>query len=116
MPGTDPDDRRATEHEFSQIRILANTDARQAVWHQGSHLVGIVFWEPGVIELPGGGRVAVNRPCVLLGQDRRSDGMRLSIANPTDEAATIHVEYANRCLCFNLPAGPRGGQSVTRAL
>ena len=78
--------------------------------------MGIVFWEPGVIELPGGGRVAVNRPCVLLGQDRRSDGMRLSIANPTDEAATIHVEYANRCLCFNLPAGPRGGQSVTRAL
>ena len=101
---------------FSQVKILANTPAHQAVWHQGLRLIGIVFWEPGVLALPGGGRVAVNRPCVLLGQERRSEGTRLSIANPAHDAATIHVEYANRCLCFNLPAGSRGGPGVTRVL
>lgn len=116
LPAADPDSRRAGEHELSQIKILANTPALQAVWHEELHLVGIVFWEPGILALPGAGRVAVNRPCILLGQDRRPQGMRLSVANPAHEAATIHVEYANRCLCFNLPAGPRGGQSVTRVL
>ena len=87
-----------------------------ATWLKALRLVGIVFWEPGVILVPNGGRVAVNRPCVALCQDRRPEGMRLSIANPTNEAATIHVEYANRCLCFELPGGPRGGQGVTRVL
>ncbi len=106
----------ADTHGFSQVKILANTPTQQAVWHQELRLIGIVFWEPGVLALPGGGRVAVNRPCVLLGQERRSEGMRLSIANPAHEAATIHVEYANRCLCFNLPAGSRGGPGVTRVL
>lgn len=116
LPAADPDGHRATDHEVSQIEILANTPAAQAVWHRELHLVGIVFWEPGVIDLPAGGRVAVNRSCVLLGQDRRPDGVRLSIANPSREDATVHVEFANRCLCFNLPAGPRGGQSVNRVL
>ena len=84
--------------------------------HDALRLVGIVFWTPGIITVPGGGRVAVNRPCVVLCQDRRPEGMRLSIANPTNEAATIHVEYANRCLCFELPGGPTGGKGVTRVL
>lgn len=116
LPVADPDGRRTAEHGIAQVKILANTPACQAVWHQELRLVGIVFWEPGVIALPTGGRVAVTRPCVLLGQDRSPGETRLSIANPVDGAATIHVEYANRCLCFNLPAGPRGGQSVTRVL
>ncbi len=109
QPTTDP-------YGLSQVKVLANTPAHQAVWHQALRLIGIVFWEPGVLALPDGGRVAVNRPCVLLGQDRRSEGVRLSIANPAHEAATVHVEYANRCLCFNLPAGSRGGPGVTRVL
>ena len=116
LPVSEPEGRRGIEPEAPRIKILANTTATQAVWHQELRLVGIAFWEPGVLVLPGGGRVAVNRPCILLGQDRRPDGMRLSIANPSHEAASVHVEFANRCLCFNLPAGPRAGQSVTRVL
>ena len=60
--------------------------------------------------------MAVNRPCAVLCQDRRPEGMRVSIANPTNEAATIHAEYGNRCLCFELPGGLKGGQSITRVL
>ena len=108
--------RATTDHEIARIKVLANTPSLQAVSHETLRLVGIVFWEPGIISVPGGGRVAVNRPCVVLCQDRRPEGMRLSIANPTNEAATVHVEYANRCLCFELPGGPRGGQGVTRVL
>ncbi len=116
LPAGGLDTQAAFEYEAAQIRILANGPTLQAVWHRALRLVGIVFWEPGIVPLPGGGRVAVNRPCVVLCQDRRPEGMRLSIANPAGDAATIHVEYANRCLCFNLPGGPQGGQGVTRVL
>ncbi len=116
VPMGNADAHGAAEYEIAQIKILANTPAIQAVCHQALRLVGIVFWEPGIITIPNGGRVAVNRPCVVLCQDRRPEGMRLSIANPTNEAATIHVEYANRCLCFDLPGGLKGGQGVTRVL
>ncbi len=115
LPGGE-DARASVDHELAQIKILSNTPSLQAVCHQALRAVGIVFWEPGIITVPVGGRVAVNRPCVVLCQDRRPDGMRLSIANPTNEAATIHVEYANRCLCFELPGGLKGGQGVTRVL
>ncbi len=116
VPGGSTESRAAVDYELAQIKILANTPALQAVSHRALRLVGIVFWEPGIITVPSGGRVAVNRPCVVLCQDRRPDGMRLSIANPTNTAATIHAEYANRCLCFELPGGPQGGHSVSRVL
>ena len=116
LPAAGTDNRAATDHEIAQIRIVANTPSLQAVYHQELRLVGIVFWEQGIVDLPGGGRVAVNRPCVVLCHDRRPEGMRLSIANPTNEPTTIHVEYANRCQCFELPGGLKGGQSVTRVL
>ena len=64
-------------------------------------MAGIVFREPGVVTIPDGGRVAVNRPCVVLCQDRRPDGHAPERRQPDQRrAATIHVEYANRCLCF----------------
>ncbi len=116
LPAGNADSRAAVDHEIGQIKILSSTTALQAVCHQSLRLAGIVFWEPGIITIPDGGRVAANRPCVVLCQDRRPDGMRLSVANPTNEAATIHVEYANRCLCFELPGGLQGGKGMTRVL
>ncbi len=116
LPAGSADARAAVDHEIGQIKILSNTPTLQAVCHQSLRLAGIVFWEPGVITIPDGGRVAVNRPCVVLCQDRRPEGMRLSVASLTNEAATIHVEYANRCLCFELPGGLTGGKGMTRVL
>ena len=103
--GDDADAKSKVEEEVAQIEILANSTAVQAVRHRGLKLVSVAFWQAGMVALPGGGRVAANQPCVLICRDSPSSGKRLSIANLCGEATTVHIEYAGRCLCFELP-GP----------
>ena len=114
--GEDADAKAKVEEEVAQIEILANSTAIQAVRHRGLKLVGVAFWQAGMVALPGGGRIAANQPCVLLCRDSPSAGKRLSIANLRGEATTVHIEYAGRCLCFELPGGPDARRGVSRSL
>ncbi len=100
----------------SEIQILANSSAVQAVRHRNLGLLGVVFWEPGVVSLPDGGRVAANRACLLLIRDGATGHPTLSVSNPARQPATVHVEYGGRCLAFDLPGGDEAGRSVSRQL
>ena len=113
--GEDAAAKTRVDEEMGQLEILANTPTLQAVRHKGLRLVGATFWQAGTVTLPGAGRVAANQPCVLLCRDAAPAGKRLSIANLRREATTVHVEYAGRCLCFELPGGPDAGRSLSRS-
>ncbi len=114
--GEEPDDSQRVADEVSRVEILANTSSMQAVRHRGLGLLGVAFWVPGVVMLPGGGRVAANHPCLLLCRDDPGGGTRLSISNPSGQAAAVHVEYGGQCVRFELPGGPDAGRSVSRLL
>lgn len=113
--GGDATAKTKTDEEVAQIEILANTLAVQAVRHRSLKLLGVAFWQAGMVTLPGTGRVAANQPCVLLCRET-SSGKRLSIANIRNEATTVHIEYAGRCLCFELPGGEDARRGVSRSL
>ena len=117
MPaGDDPEAADRVAEEVSRIEILANNASLQAVRHRGLGLLAVAFWVPGVVLLPGGGRVAANHPCLLLCREEPAGGTRLSISNPSDRAAAVHVEYGGQCVCFELPGGPDAGRSISRLL
>lgn len=111
-----PSDDGAASHDAAVVEILANTATVQAVKHRGSGTLGITFWEVGVVTLPGGGRVAANRPCLLLCRDDPAGSVSLNVANLTTQPATVHVEYGGRCFAFDLPGGEESGRSVNRQL
>ena len=114
--GEDASAKAKTDEEVAQIEILANTPAVQAVRHRSLKLLGVVFWQAGMVALPGAGRVAANQPCVLLCRETASSGKRLTIANIRNEPTTVHIEYASRCLCFELPGGVDARRGVSRSL
>ena len=114
--GSDGSPDARIDEEISQVEILANTPGLQAVRHRGLRLIGITFWQAGLVVLPDGGRVAANQPCVLLCRETPSVGKRLSIANLRSEPTTVHVEYAGRSLGFELPGGPDAGRGINRSL
>ena len=114
--GDDPEAAARASEEGSRLVIASNTPSIQAVRHADLRLLGVAFWEPGVVLLPGGGRVAANHACLLLCRDLPGGGTRLSISNLADKAATVHVEYGGQCVCFELPGGPDAGRSMSRLL
>ena len=114
--GDDPETVGRVADEVGCIEVLVNSPTLQAVRHGGLGLLGVAFWEPGVVPLPGGGRVAANRACLLLCRDLAGGSTRLSISNPTGEAATVHVEYGGKCVCFELPDGLDAGRGMSRLL
>jgi chondroitin AC lyase len=113
--GDDPDAAARARLELGQIDIITNTSSIQAVRHRKRRLLEVAFWQPGMVPLEGGGRIAVNQPCLLICRET-PDGVRLSVSNPRNEPLAVHVEYANRCLRFDLPGGENAGRSVSRLL
>ena len=108
--------RDRSQGEVSQVDFLANNAAVQAVRYRPAGLIGVVFWEPGVVTLSPGRRIAANRPCLLLCRENSFGGTTLSISNLLTEPATVHVEYGGRCVSFDLPGDAEAGRSLSRDL
>ena len=112
----DPAKRSRTDFEPSRLAVLSNTVAMQAIRHNDAGILGVVFWEAGVLMLRGGGRVAANSPCLLLCRENPRGGVTLSISNLRREASAVHVEYGGRCLYFELAGGANSGRTQSRQL
>ncbi|NOY82203.1 MAG: polysaccharide lyase 8 family protein [Kiritimatiellaeota bacterium] len=115
----------------SPVTVLSNTAQRQAVRHNESGVLGIVFWTPGSQSLPDGSRIGVDRACLLLLRPDGKRGMRLAVANPENRPLDLTVTLKARfegegCVWsaadgvtrvrFALPDGPLAGSSVVRRL
>ena len=105
-----------TDLEPNRLSVLANTPSMQAVRHQEAGVLGVVFWEAGVLMLRGGGRVAANSPCLLLCRENASGGVTLSVSSLRRQANAVHVEYGGRCLYFELSGGADAGRTQSRHL
>ena len=112
----DPTARQRAAAEIGQIDVLANYPAVQGVRHQGAGVVSVAFWEPAVLALPRGGRIAANSPCMILCREESDGSINVTITNLLPRASVVHVEYQGRCFCFELPGGTEAGRSYRRRL
>ena len=111
-----PASRIDVDTEIGQIEVLANHATAQAVRHRRLGIVCTVFWQPSVLALPDGGRLAVTSPCLVLCREHPDRTRSVSVANLLPRAAVLHLEYHGRCVCFELPSNTETGRSYRRQL
>lgn len=73
------------------VRVLANTSALQAVWHETEQRGQAVFYSPGTVLFSPDLAVAVDRACILL-VTRHADGrLALTVADPTQKGGSVRI-------------------------
>jgi len=108
--------------------VLQNTTRLQAVWHGQAALAQAAFWEAGEVQIPGGMTLGVNRPCLLMLQNKGAQ-VQITVSNPENQPLEVDVEVNKRLkgegcdwlpengltrVRFQLPSGMNAGQSLTR--
>ena len=94
MPGVDRD-AFATAAEDRPVHVLSNSPNLQALSVPDRRLVQCVFYAAGVLEIPGGQSIRVDRPCMVM---LRSNGdlVHFSIADPTQALQQVQVRLEGR--------------------
>ena len=95
--------------------LLENKARLQSFWCEGEGRLSLVFWEAGKTSFPGGERLEVDRPCLLL-LERSDDGWRGSLSDPSQKEDVVGVRFDAGTLEVHqveLPKGPYAGQSVS---
>ena len=90
----------------------------------------MAFYEAGNVEIRRDLSAAVDAPCLVLLRELE-DKLMISVSNPANEKATIHVDLTGRLhgdavnepddearlqFVFELPDGMQAGSSVTQTL
>jgi len=94
-----------------EVKVLANTTAQQAVYHQGLRMAQIAFRQAGSLSTPLG-QVTVDHSCLLMLQKTRQ-GLSVTASNPENQSLTLTISVGNHNLKLELPGGNLAGSSVT---
>ncbi len=112
------------------VSILSNTPAIQAVHHETSDVTAAAFYEAGELELPSGGLIGANEPCVLMLRSTQ-EGVQLAVSDPTQKLSLLTVAIGGKLsgegctwnpqtgrteILIELPADGFAGRSVVREL
>lgn len=102
------------------VRILGNQPQLQALHHDALGLTAIAFYQPGRLDLPQGGSLGVDQPCLVLLREG-TEAWAVSVSNPENRPLQADVEITPaggvpQRLHFDLPGGPEAGRSLTHTL
>lgn len=96
------------------ITIIANNQNQMAVRHNGLGIAGVVFYQPGTVQIRPGLSVQCDSKMIVM-IDESSSPVKVWCSNPeqTDNTATITLSGdINDTLNFSLPTVPYAGQSM----
>ena len=101
----------AASARATDLSVLSNTTAIQAVYNKTLKLAEIAFRQPGTLVTPLGA-VEVDHSCLLL-VHMTPGGLKLSASNPENQPLTLHVKVKGKPAEMQLPSGTLAGSSVT---
>lgn len=101
------------------FEVVKNTPEQQAVWCDVDGVLGLVFYQPGQIQVAGW-QVSVDRPCILLLR-RAGEAWKLYGSDPTAGSGALNVTVkrdgqAPHTVTLILPDGLMAGASVSETL
>ncbi|WP_288910281.1 polysaccharide lyase beta-sandwich domain-containing protein [uncultured Bacteroides sp.] len=102
----------------SMLKILANSETVQAVFHQTLGITEALFYQPGELKLDNGDLIRTDTPCALLWNEGKQ---KLSVANPHCEStnpASIRITLVRNGrpveVSFDMPQQESAGRSVAK--
>jgi chondroitin AC lyase len=79
-----------------QVRIIANTDQLQGVWHEGLGIAQLVFYKPGRANLPNGSWVSISTPGMVLVRLEGGEFSEITLSDPSREEKVVTLELGGR--------------------
>lgn len=110
-----------TENELRQyvktshIQIKSNTETLQAVCHDQLGVSGIVFYQPGHVQLTENIKVSVDQPCIVVIREM-GQTIQVALSNPENTEADITLQINTHELHFFIPSGQYAGQSIIQTV
>ncbi len=122
VPGMDADDIGSYAADLP-VRVLSNSASLQAVRHDPLRLTQAAFYTPGLLPIDEQLSLDVHAPSLFMLQEL-AEGLRLSAANPLNEAMTLRADIRRTLadgdefsrITMRLPDGDLAGQSAVRTL
>ena len=109
LPGASQE-RLRTQAAAPDVAILENTSEIQAVRHAKLEMTQVVFHCPGMLEYGTGKTLAVDKPCVVILDEKAN---RLSVADPTQQLKEMTVTLDGVPMKHPFPQGAMAGSSST---
>lgn len=92
-------------------KILAHTNALQAISAQDGKLLCAAFFEAGRLTCEDGSYIEVDAPCLIM-IDRAGPKPLLYVADPTHKQKQIHLSLSDAEYTVDLPAGELAGKTI----
>lgn len=118
VPGLSDTSAAARYAKQLPVKILANSETVQAVFHQTLGITEVLFYQPGELKLDNGDLIRTDTPCALLWNEGKQ---KLSVANPHCESAnpaSIRITLVRNGrpveVSFDMPQQESAGRSVAK--
>lgn len=93
------------------VEVVMNSTSAQAAYSRSLKLAEIAFRQPGTLGTPLG-KVEADHSCLLLVRQTGS-GLKVTAANPENQALTLHITINGKQAAIDLPGGNYAGSSVS---
>ncbi len=118
VPGTSGNEIAEYASHLS-VQVLANREDVQAVRHPALDLTAAAFYVPGEVEIRPGLTLAVDKPCLLLTQEK-GNSLHVTVSNPQNRGLEVELEVLGRgeagrpnSYHISLPGEKDAGSSVS---
>jgi chondroitin AC lyase len=91
VPGKNSAEEIGQYQKSNTVKIIANTEAVQAVYHGELDILGIIFYESGSVEF-NGISITADKPCVIMLRDTGSPKVSIYIADPAQTQSQITIQ------------------------
>jgi Polysaccharide lyase family 8, C-terminal beta-sandwich domain./Polysaccharide lyase family 8, N terminal alpha-helical domain./Polysaccharide lyase family 8, super-sandwich domain. len=104
--------------EMQRIKIWQNTSDIQAVEHTGNGILQVSCHQPGTY-LIGDWSITLDQPVILQLSSQPTANMQLDVADPLQQAKTVHIQLINKrrginqTLAVQLPQDEYAGSTVS---
>ena len=75
----------------SDIKVIRNDDAVQAVYDAGTNTTEAIIWKTGDLELPSGLTLNISKKCALIIKELADGSLEITASNPDNEPKDLQI-------------------------
>lgn len=93
VPAADTEKMKSYEGN-NPVTVIANTPENQVVMHTQLNMIQAVFYQAGEISLPGGNRLGMESPGIIILQNLPDGKMKITVTDPNRQLGKMYVSIS----------------------